>query len=125
MSTDSTHPKGPFVLSILIITVGVGWLLTTRGVGPGIDWVWTLGLGVIGILTFVVCGGVDKFSVALGPFFIVSSILSILRQTKTLDLDTEVPILVILIGILLMVAQMRAIPAPRWFVPLEPPDRPR
>lgn len=112
------QPKGPLVLSILIITVGVGWLLTAQGFGPGVNWVWTLGLGVIGVVTFIVSGGLDKVSVVLGPFFLVSSLLSILRQTGNMKSDTEVPLLVILVGVLLFVAQMSFIPLPKWFVPL-------
>jgi hypothetical protein len=106
--------KGPIILALLIITVGVGWLLTVRGVAPGINWVWTLGLGMIGILTFIVSGGLDKVSVVIGPMFLMSSGLSILRQQNQLSIDTEVPILVIAVGVLLLVAQARAIPPARW-----------
>ena len=116
------QPHGPLVLSILIITVGVGWLLTALGLGPGINWVWTLGLGVVGILTFVVSGGLDKASIVIGPFFLVSSLLSILRQTGHLHTDVEVPVLVILIGVLLAAAQTRFVPMPKWFAPLPSPE---
>jgi len=122
MSTPA--PKQPYnrplVLSILIITVGVGWLLTAKGYGPGINWIWTLGLGVAGVLTFVVSGGVDKLSVVVGPCFLVGSVLSILRQTGNLDADIEIPIFVILIGVLIMIAQMSNIPLPRWYEPPKP-----
>jgi hypothetical protein len=101
------------LIPILLITVGTGWLLTTVGVAPGIDWVWTLGLAVVGLLTFAM-GGFDKVTVVIGPFFILASCLSILRQTGRLHLDVEVPILVIIAGILLMVARMPAIPIPKW-----------
>jgi hypothetical protein len=97
--------KGPLVLSILIITVGVGWLLTAQGVGPG-----------IGFLTFVLSGGFDKVSVVLGPFFIVASFLSILRQRGQLRVDTEVPILVILVGVLMLVARLPGVRTPRWAI---------
>jgi hypothetical protein len=103
----------------LIITVGVGWLLSVKGIGGGIDWVYTLGLGVVGAMTFVVSGGVDKLSIVVGPFCIVCSILSILRQTGRLQLDIEVPLLVILIGVLLLFAQWRIIPPPKWLTPTE------
>lgn len=109
------HPKGPLILAILIITVGAGLLATALGYGPGINWVWTLGLGVVGILTFVVSGGLDKFSVTIGPFFLACSFLSILRQTGAMKIDVEIPILVILFGVLLLIAQMKAVPLPRWF----------
>ncbi len=109
--------KQPLVLAILIITVGVGWLLTAQGIGSGINWVWTLSLGALGLLTFVLSGGVDKLSIVFGPLLIAASVLSVLRQTGQLQIDTEIPILVILLGVLLLMAQWRAIPLPRWFVP--------
>ena len=101
------------LLPILLITIGVGWLLSTLGIVPSIDWVWTLGLAVVGLLTFVF-GGIDKVTVVIGPFFIIASCLSILRQTNRLDLDIEIPILVILVGILLLIARTSAVPAPQW-----------
>ncbi len=108
--------RAPLVIPILIIVVGVGWLLTAQGFGPGINWIWTLGLGVIGILTFVISKGFDKASVVIGPFFLLASLLSVLRQTGQLSLDIEVPVLVISIGVLLLIAQLPAIPKPGWFV---------
>jgi len=106
--------KRALVLSILIMTVGVGWLLTALGFGPGIDWVWTLGLGVGGLLAFVFSGGIDKVSLVVGPFLIASSLLAILRQTGRLTVDIEVPILVILAGGLLAIAQMKVVRMPNW-----------
>jgi hypothetical protein len=121
-----SNRQAPLVIPILIIIVGVGWLLTAQGFGPGINWVWTLGLAAIGILTFLV-SGFDKVSVVVGPFFLVSSLLSVLRQTGGLDVAIVVPVLVITIGVLLLVAQLPAIPKPGWFVPLptEEPDAPK
>ncbi len=101
--------KKTLLFPILLITVGVGWLLSTLGIAPGIDWVWTLGLAVIGLLTFVV-SGFDKVTVVIVPFFILASCLSVLRQSGRLHLDIEVPILVIIAGVLLLVAPMPAIP---------------
>ncbi len=107
---------------MLLITVGTGWLLSTLGIAPSINWVWTLGLAVVGLLTFVI-GGVDKVTVVIGPFFILASTLSILRQTGRLSFDVEVPALVILSGILLIVARLPVIPTPKWITsePLGPP----
>ncbi|WP_148075557.1 hypothetical protein [Bythopirellula goksoeyrii] len=107
--------KKTLLFPILLITVGTGWLLTTLGVAPGIDWVWTLGLAVVGLLTFVV-GGIDKVTVVIGPFLILASCLSILRQTGRLHFDIEVPILVIITGILVLVARMPSIPLPKWII---------
>jgi hypothetical protein len=103
------------ILPILLITLGSGWLLTTLGVAPGIDWVWTLGLAVLGLLVMAL-GGIDKVTVALGPFLITASFLSVLRQTDRLNVDTEVPILVVVAGVLLLVVRMPTIPLPKWVV---------
>lgn len=99
------------IFPILLITLGVGWLLTTLSVIPGIDWVWTLGLAVVGLLVLVV-GGVNKLSVVAGPFLLIASGLSVLRQTGRLHVDIEVPVLVIVTGLLWLVARHRSIPAP-------------
>ena len=115
--------RAPLVIPILVIVVGVGWLLTVEGFGPGINWIWTLSLGVIGILTFVT-GGVDKASVVVGPFFLIASALSVLRQTGHLALDVEVPVLVIAVGVLMLVAYLPIVPKPGWFAPLPPPAEP-
>ena len=117
-----TPDKKTLLLPILLITVGAEWLLTTLGVTPGIDWVWTLGLAVVGLLTFAV-GGFDKVTVVFGPFFIFASCLSILRQTDRLHVDIEVPILVIIAGVLLLIARMPAIPIPKWII--QDPKAPR
>ncbi|HEY1598880.1 MAG TPA: hypothetical protein VGG64_04715 [Pirellulales bacterium] len=122
------HPnKLGLIVPILLITLGAGWLLTTVGVAPGIDWVWTLGLAIVGVLTFVI-GGFDKVTVVLGPFFIIASLLSVLRQTDRLVVDTEVPVLVIVAGILLLVARLPVVPLPKWItadVHQRPPDAER
>ena len=117
----SSNSRAPLVIPILIIVVGGGWLLTAQGFAPGVNWVWTLGLGIIGILTFVVSKGFDKVSVVLGPFLLLASLLSVARQTGQLSPDIEVPVLVISIGNLLLVAQLPAIPKPGWYVDLPPP----
>jgi hypothetical protein len=107
--------KKTLILPLLLIAVGSGWLLTTLGVAPGINWIWTLGLAVVGFLTFAL-GGLDKFTVVAGPFFILASSLSVLRQTDRLRLDVEVPILVIAVGLLLMIARLPSIPIPAWII---------
>jgi hypothetical protein len=105
----------PLVVPVLLITLGTGWLLTTLGIVPRIDWVWTLGIAFTGILVFVL-SGFNKMSVAVGPFFLLASGLSVLRQTGRLNVELEVPILVIAAGVLMIVAHSRSIPAPPWLV---------
>ncbi|HEX4413845.1 MAG TPA: hypothetical protein VH107_09475 [Lacipirellulaceae bacterium] len=103
------------LIPILLITLGVGWLLTVLGVVPQIDWVWTLGVALTGILVFVLCG-IDKVSVAVGPFFLIASGLSVLRQTGRLRMDLEIPVLVIAAGVLMLVAHSKSVPAPKWLI---------
>lgn len=101
----------------LLVAVGVGWLLTTLGIAPEINWIWTLGLAVLGILTFVV-SGVDKVTIVVGSLLIIASILSVLRQTGRLSIDHEMPILVIVTGVLLFVARTKYVPVPNWLIDL-------
>ena len=109
------------VVPVLLITLGIGWLLTVLGVAPQINWVWTLGLALVGVLALAV-GGIDKSTVVIGPLFILASCLSLLRQMGRLHVDTEIPILVIATGVLLLVARHRRIPAPSWL--LDSPGKP-
>ena len=113
--------RGSIVVPILIITFGVGALLSAAGVAPGVDWIWTLGLAVAGILSLV--GGIDKVTVVVGPFLLIASLLSVLRQTGRLSIAIEVPMLVIVFGVLMLVARVAPIPTPAWLrddVPDEP-----
>ncbi len=98
-----------------MLAVGTGWLLTTIGVAPGINWAWTLSLAVLGCLAFVT-GGFDKATVVSGVFLATASFLSVLRQTGRLSFDVEVPILVIVFGALLLIVRHPAIPTPRWMI---------
>jgi len=107
--------KKTLIIPILLITVGIGWLLTNLGVAPRINWVWTLGLAMIGLLTFAI-GGFDKVTVVIGPLFIIASCLSILRQTNRLNLDIEIPILVTISGILLLISQAAKVPIHDWII---------
>lgn len=115
--------KKTLVMPLLLITLGVGWLLTTLGITPAIDWIWTLGLAVVGLLAFGL-GGVDKVTVVVGPFFMITSFLSILRQTDRLPFNVEIPVLVILSGVLLLIARSPLIPNPKWIIQ-EPGDTQR
>lgn len=105
MSTE----KQTLIVPVLLIVVGTGWMLSTLGVVPNVDWVWTLGLAAVGLLT-VALGGINKLTVVSAPMFLVASILSVLRQTGRLAFDVEVPAMVILLGTLMLVARSSWIP---------------
>ena len=99
--------------SILVTTFGVGWLISALGVSPQINWIWTLGLAVIGLLTLAY-QGLNKFSVIVGPGFIVASLFSMLRQLGYLTLEVEAPMLVVFTGILMSVAHFSVFQKPAW-----------
>ncbi len=107
--------KVSVAVPLLIIAVGVGWLLSTHEVIPGVNWIWVLGLGVGGILTLWL-GGIDKITIVVGPFLIVSTFFSIARQTGRLSADTEIPCLVILAGVLALIARCSPVRSPSWIL---------
>lgn len=111
-----TASQKSLVISLLTITVGVGWLLTAKGIAPQINWVWTLGMAVCGVLMFALMG-FDKLSFVLGAFFLVCSLMSVLRQQGLLSVETEAPVLVIVAGVLLLLARSKKVPVPNWFAP--------
>lgn len=98
---------------ILILALGICWLLNTLKIMPGVEWIWTGGLAIIGILA-VVIGGVNKMTFVVGPFLLICSVFSILRQTGRISIDHEIPILVIVLGGLLLIAQLAPLPNPEW-----------
>jgi|TARA_B110000008_G_C16944422_1_gene553821 hypothetical protein len=102
------------IAPILTILVGLAWLLNTLNIIPSVDWVWSIGLAAAGILSIAV-GGFNKVSVVTGPFLIVASVFSVLRQTGRISVDHEIPILVIVLGILMLISQLSRLPVPDLF----------
>ena len=100
--------KSSVMLPILVIALGTAWLLNSRGVIPGVNWIWTGGLGVAGLLILVM-QGVNKLSIVVGPFLLIGSVFSILRQTGQITLANEVPILTIVLGVLMLFAHLAPI----------------
>ena len=60
----------------------------------------------------LVIGTVDKLKGVFGPFLIIASICSVLRQTESLSIEKEIPILVIALGILLVIVNILNLPTP-------------
>ena len=103
---------------ILTVIVGVTWLLNVLEIMPGVDWMWTVGLAAAGILTIAV-GGLNKLTIVTGPFLLVASVCSLLRQTNRLVVDREIPILVIVLGVLMLVSQLSRLPIPEALKPAD------
>jgi len=103
------------LLSLLIIAIGVAWLLNTLHFIGGVDWIWTILLAAAGIISFA-WTKLNKVSFICGSLLLIGSVFSVLRQTGLLSIDVEVPVLVILFGVLFMVAQLPIIPLPQSIV---------
>lgn len=101
--------------AIAIMTLGIAWLLNNVGILPAVEWIWTLGLAITGILTIAIAG-LDKGTVVVGPFLIIGSFFSILRQTGNISINYEIPILVIIFGLLLLVAILSRLKNPKWLL---------
>ncbi|MCF6175629.1 MAG: hypothetical protein L3J71_07670 [Victivallaceae bacterium] len=104
------------LVPILTIIVGGAWLLNVLGIMPGVDWLWSIGLATSGILTIVI-GKTNKTTIITGPFLLVASLCSILRQTDRLALDREIPILIIVLGVLMLISQCIKSPIPPEAMP--------
>jgi hypothetical protein len=104
------------VVPVLVTVLGVTWLLNVLNVLPRVDWIYTVGLAAVGVLTLLV-GGVNKLTAVVGPFLMVASICSLLRQLDALPIDREIPILTIVLGILMLIAQVLSLPSPEILKP--------
>jgi hypothetical protein len=86
-------------------------LLNTLNIIPEVDWAWSIGLATVGILS-VAIGGFNKVSIVTGPFLIIASVFSVMRQTGRINIDLEVPILVIVLGVLMLISQLSKLQLP-------------
>jgi hypothetical protein len=114
--------KISIIIAIGVIATGVAWLFNNLGVLPAIEWFWTLGLAVCGLL-IVVMLGFDKVTVVIGPFLIIGAIFSVIRQLGGITLSYELPLLFIILGVLLLIAVIAPLPSPHWL--LEDEEDPR
>jgi hypothetical protein len=109
-------PESLVVLAGLITLVGVGWLLSSAGLLPEINWVWVGLLALAGVLT-IALGGVDRFTLTVGPFLLAAALASALRQSGTLTARIEMPALVVVFGVLMLANLLLPIPNPQWTTP--------
>jgi len=103
--------RSNLVIAILTIGFGVAALLNVLQVLKDVDWILTIGLGLTGVLTLVF-GGANKLTHVIGPFLVFAAVLSIFRQLGHMSFDIELPILMILLGVLLVRVHIRGLPSP-------------
>ena len=120
MSTQSERAKR-FLIPIVIIILGTMWLLNVLGVVADVDWVLSGGLAGTGVL-ILVFGGMDKVTMAAGPWLLVASVTSLLRATGRLEFSHEVPILTVVLGALLLLVESLKLPLPMWLREEEKPE---
>ncbi len=117
--------KPAIAISFLIVALGVAWLLNAMRVAPQLDWIWIIGLGVVGILLLTITR-LDRLSFVAGFSLILSSVLAALRQSGKITVNIEAPVLFIIVGVLIFLSQflpLRASPTPEEKPPAgdEPP----
>lgn len=92
-----------FAFPITIILLGLGWLLDSLALIPDVSLVWVFGLGATGFLILAV-QGLTRESVVFGPFLMAAAISSALRQVGFITFELELPLLVIVFGLLLAIS---------------------
>ena len=99
-----------FIVPVLVLLVGVGWLLNQAEIVRGVDWLWTgfLGLSGLAILTL---SRWTRSSVVAGVVLLLAAVASVLRQTGRLAVEWEIPMLVVTLGILMILGQLLPLPS--------------
>jgi hypothetical protein len=93
---------------LLIIATGIGWILTTNKVIPGVNWPIVLLIAVAGILSL--CRGLSKLTLVLGPMLLLGSVVMVMLQTKRIQIEMGLPVLVVAFGVLMLVARLSSLP---------------
>ncbi len=100
----NTHAR-QFVLPLIIIAVGFGWLMNVLHVLTPVNWLWTVTLAGSGLL-LIAAAGIDRFTAVVGPWLLCAACTGLLRQTGVIDAHIEVPVLTIALGVLMLVSRM-------------------
>lgn len=90
-------------LPLLIIATGIGWLLSTNNIMPGVDWAWVLVFATVGILSLAT--KISKFSVIFGPMMLLASILMVLLQSQRISVNSAIPVLAIALGVFMLISR--------------------
>ena len=88
---------------------GLGWLLQRLDIISSFELIWTIGLAAAGIYLFAV-SGFNRDTFLPGTFLLICALFSFLRSANILRLTVELPVLVIIFGILMGIRNMDVIP---------------
>jgi len=94
---------------IVLIVIGLAWLLDEADLFPEVSWLWVFGL-ISGGVALLLLEGINKTSVVTGPMLIGAGVSTFIRQKFGLGLQVQLPLLMILLGILMLVARLPGIP---------------
>jgi hypothetical protein len=114
-----TSIKSPLAVPLAIIMAGAGWFLmgwhlvvnSVPWYWEGVNWLWTLALGVIGILMSVL-RGIDKGSAVFALVFLLACVMSGLQSAWLLPLGVLAPLALMGIGTLVLFIQISALSNP-------------
>lgn len=101
------------ICAVAVIGIGVAWLLNAAGFMPPVEWVWTIGLALMGVLVLVI-NGLDKATAVVGPFLIIGALFSFLRQMGKIEIRFEAPILFLIFGVLLLISAVAPLKPSKW-----------
>jgi hypothetical protein len=96
-------------LPVALIAVGAAWLLWYFRLFPDIDWIIALGLAGGGVAILVI-DGITKTSVVAGPFLIAAGVAWLVHDRFRVSFMVLIPSLLIVLGVLLLIARLPAIP---------------
>ena len=102
-------PTKKYLVPFVIVVFGLGWLLERLNILSSFELFWTIGLAAAGIYLLAVSGfNRDTFLPAV--FLLICSLFSFLRSINFLRLTVELPVLVIIFGILMAIRNSGVIP---------------
>lgn len=82
---------------LILIALGCAWLLKALNIHAGIDWVWVIGVGALGIV-LLIWRPLKRWRLGAGLWLLAASITSLLRMLGQITVEVEIPVLVILAG---------------------------
>ena len=98
------------IVPFLVTIFGICWLLAEMKIFDIGKMLWTLGLLSSGIL-YLTYLGFSKTTFVIGSMLIIGSGLSLLRYNGKLTIEHELPVMVVILGVLLAINTTRIIPA--------------
>lgn len=102
-------PTKKYLVPFIIIAVGLGWLLERMNIVSSWELLWTVGLAAAGIYLIVV-SGFNRDTFLPSVFLLVCSFFSLLRTLGYMRVNFEIPLLVIIFGVLMAVRNSDVIP---------------